>query len=1061
MSEGKIASRIPQPRPLPLVGNVPDIDRDAPIQSLVRLAQQYGPLFRLELPGQTALLVGSAALAAEACDETRFEKHIHSSLKQVRDFAGDGLFTAYQHEPNWDKAHRILLPAFGPGAMRSYFDDMLDIAGQMFTKWERLGPDENLDVADNMTRLTLDTIALCGLGYRFNSFYQREPHPFVGAMVRALAEAGHRTRRLPVQTRLMLQTQRQYATDGAYMHKLCDELILRRKNAGAADGARDLLGLMLTAKDPLTGETLDGVNIRYQLVTFLIAGHETTSGLLSFATHLLLAHPQVLQRARAAVDRVLGDQTPAFEHLAQLGYLDQLLRETLRLYPTAPAFGVHAKHDTTLGGHAIKKDQVVMVLIPAVHRDAAVWPDPERFDPERFSPAARGRIPDKAWLPFGNGQRACIGRAFAMQEATLVLAMLLQRFDFVRPEPYTLCIKETLTLKPAGLFIRARVRQPVKRSAVPPVAAAVSAPAAEPTALAARHVAGVPLLALYGSNSGSSEGFARRIASDGAARGFTVRVAALDEWGGTLPREGVVAIVTSSYNGLPPDNAREFVAWASALPAGALTGVRYAVFGCGSREWSTTYQAIPMLIDQRLREAGALDVVARGEADAARDFFGDFELWYGNFWASLATALGVAATAGSAGPLYEVQQVTAPGVELVRQNKLALAQVVENRELVDLSAPGARSKRHLELTLPAGMTYEPGDYLTVLPENHPELVARAVARMGLALDATLVLRSTRGAGAASLPTDRPVAIQELLGRHVELSTPATRRDLAVLAQHNACPPHRDHLEALARDQARYTAEILDKRVSVLDLLQTYASIQLPLAVLLELLPPMRVRQYSISSSPRWNPAACTLTVAVVDAPALSGIGRHHGTCSTYLARLVPGDRVAVLVRKPNTPFRPPADSATPIIMACAGTGVAPFRGFLQDRAAAKAAGQATGPALLFFGCDDPAVDFLYARELIAWERDGIVEVLPAFTHQPIDDVQFVQHRIWKDRQRVRELFRQGATVYVCGDGRQMAPAVRATLMKIYQDTTQCSDDEMQRWAEDVERRGRYVADVFT
>ena len=193
---------------------------------------------------------------------------------------------------------------------------------------------------------TLDTIALSGFRYRFNSFYQNEMHPLIEAMVRALSEAGGRARRLPIQTTLMLRTQRQYEADGRFMHAVTEELIAKRRKMPEDEAPRDLLGLMLNAKDPVTGEHLDDTNIRYQLLTFLIAGHETTSGLLSFAIHLLLKHPEVLRKAQAEADRVLGADTPRFEQVAQLGYFDQILRETLRLWPTAPGFTVAPKHDT-------------------------------------------------------------------------------------------------------------------------------------------------------------------------------------------------------------------------------------------------------------------------------------------------------------------------------------------------------------------------------------------------------------------------------------------------------------------------------------------------------------------------------------------------------------------------------------------------------------------------------------------------------------------------------------------------------------------------------------------
>jgi cytochrome P450 / NADPH-cytochrome P450 reductase len=303
-------------------------------------------------------------------------------------------------------------------------------------------------------------------------------------------------------------------------------------------------------------------------------------------------------------------------------------------------------------------------------------------------------------------------------------------------------------------------------------------------------------------------------------------------------------------------------------------------------------------------------------------------------------------------------------------------------------------------------------------------------------------------------------VHELLGRHVELAAPATRREVERLAASNVCPPHRQHLEAIAADPERYQREIYDTRTSVLDLLEAYPSCQLSFAEFLELLPTLRVRQYSISSSPRRDEGRCTLTVAIVEAAAWSGIGQFRGACSSYLARLQPGDTVAVAVRTPKNRFHPPASNQAPIIMVCAGTGLAPFRGFVEDRALRQAAGEPAGPALLFFGCDHPDIDWLYLDEFRRWQSEKVVTVRPAFSRQVRGEVTFVQHRLWQDRAEVRALLDQGATFYVCGDGQRMAPAVRQTLARIYQESSRCDDDQAAAWVTNLEQQGRYVADVF-
>lgn len=219
-------------------------------------------------------------------------KAVHEALEQLRDLAGDGLFTAYNDEPNWGKAHRLLMPSFGPMAMKDYFPQMLDIAEQMMVRWERFGPEAQINVAEDMTRLTLDTIALCAFDVRFNSFYSEQSHPFVGAMVGALTEAGARGDRVPGVQPLLINKNRQYRNDIATMQRIAEEIVTARVSGPTGHTSEDLLGRMLVAVDPVTGERLSEENLRHQMATFLIAGHETPSGLLSFATHLLLAHPR-------------------------------------------------------------------------------------------------------------------------------------------------------------------------------------------------------------------------------------------------------------------------------------------------------------------------------------------------------------------------------------------------------------------------------------------------------------------------------------------------------------------------------------------------------------------------------------------------------------------------------------------------------------------------------------------------------------------------------------------------------------------------------------------------
>ncbi|MDR6147820.1 cytochrome P450/flavodoxin [Sphingomonas sp. SORGH_AS870] len=717
---------IPQPKGYPLIGNIAALDPKAPVQSLMRLARKHGPLFRIEMFGRGLVIVGSQALTEELCDETRFKKALHRPLQEARYVGGDGLFTAHDEEPNWGKAHRLLMPAFGPLGLRSMFDRMYDIAEQMMVRWERFGEGATIDVADNMTRLTLDTIALCAFDYRFNSFYQDAMHPFVAAMVGALEESGRRSRLPPGAGKLMLLRNRRFEADIRILRDVSDLLIAERHGDPRLGERGDLLDRMLTARDPETGEMLSRENIGYQMITFLVAGHETTSGLLSFATWLLLTHPEALAKAQAHVDDVLGGHVPTIDDIGRLTYVEQVLQETLRLWPTAPAFGVHPREATTIGGrYAVSPDDTLLILTPVLHRDPTVWDEPEAFRPERFAPEAAAKLPPHAWKPFGNGQRACIGRGFAMQEAILVMALMLQRFDIsLADRDYKLVVSETLTLKPANLHIHARRRDGATARPRSTAQDAPTRPLTAPTEPSPGDNG--PLLVLYGSNTGTSEAFAQRIGADAAVQGYAATVAPLDDYASGLP-EGVPLIVaTASYEGRPPDNAARFVTWVEGLPDHALDGRRYAVFGCGNRQWARTWQAIPKRVDAALAKAGAQALHPRGEGDAAGDLFGAFETWYAGLWPSLAASQG-REPAVQAQPRIDVEVRRGTRERLLKLDELRHGTVLANRELVDLHRPSARSKRHIEIALPKGMTYRAGDYLAVLPSNPPETVRRALS----------------------------------------------------------------------------------------------------------------------------------------------------------------------------------------------------------------------------------------------------------------------------------------------------------------------------------------------
>ena len=718
MASSNKLSPIPQPPTKPVVGNMLSLDSTAPVQHLVRLTKELGPIFWLDMMGASLVIVSGHDLIDELSDEKRFDKAVRGSLRRVRAVGGDGLFTADTNEPNWSKAHNILLQPFGNRAMQSYHPSMVDIAEQLVKKWERLNADEEIDVVHDMTALTLDTIGLCGFDYRFNSFYRRDYHPFVELLVRSL-ETIMMTRGLPLEGLWMQKRRKTLAEDVAFMNKMVDEIIAerRRSQADSSEGKKDMLAAMMTGVDRASGEQLDDVNIRYQINTFLIAGHETTSGLLSCTIYALLKHPEVLKKAYEEVDRVLGpdiNARPTYQQVTQLTYITQVLKEALRLWPPAPAYGIAPLKDETIGGkYKLKKNTFITVLVMALHRDPSVWgPNPDAFDPENFSREAEAKRPVNAWKPFGNGQRACIGRGFAMHEAALAIGMILQRFKLIDVHRYQMQLKETLTIKPDGFKIKVRPRSDRERGAFAGgVAAATgSATAASPRARA-RPGHNTPLLVLYGSNLGSAEELATRVADLAEVNGFATKLAPLDDYVGKLPDQGGVLIFCASYNGAPPDNATQFVKWLGGdLPNDAFAKLRYAVFGCGNSDWAATYQSVPRMIDEQLAAHGARSLSARGEGDARSDLDGQFEKWFAAAAPVAMKELGVdsnLARSADDEPLYAIEPVAPTSVNaIVAQGGVAPMKVLGNAELQTKSGtnPSERSTRHIEVQLPPGMT---------------------------------------------------------------------------------------------------------------------------------------------------------------------------------------------------------------------------------------------------------------------------------------------------------------------------------------------------------------------
>ncbi|NQU36657.1 MAG: cytochrome P450 [Actinobacteria bacterium] len=1045
-----------------MVGLIPFFDSGRPVCSL--------PLD----PAVKNYMLVSHNVIDQATNDAAFDKYVVSGLGLIRAGSPNGLFTADTDDPQWVLSHKLLMPAFATKAIKGYHDLMVDPAMQLVLKWARLNPGDEIDVTADYTRLTFETIGLVGFGYRFGAFYRENPHQFVTYMGDLLYWAIKNSTNPEASP---YDPPAEVIEAVTYMNGLVDGVVDHRKQHPDHGTEKDLLDYMLGAKDEESGEGLSAEIIRSQINTFLIAGHETTSGLLSFATYYLMNNPDVLAKCYAEVDAEIGDdlsKVPTAADVVNCRYLMQVLKEVLRLWPGAPFIIRHSRGaEELLEEYPVEPADSLNISLAHLHRDPVIWgDDADSFNPDRFAPGEEEKLPPNAYLPFGVGQRACIGRQFAIAEAHLALALILQRFEFIDHADYQLSIKRGLTIKPRDFKIQI-VPRPGREAAVLRAGGVEPVADESPTkaATARRDKVDVPkngkkIVVAFGSNLGSSEGLAREMVADAARGGFETELAELDTFTDNLPTDALFVVVTSSYNGQPPDNAKAFCEWLGNLESpDALAGVRYSVFGCGDRNWASTYQAIPALIDAGLAAHGAERVVDLGAADASDDFDGQFRSWYGPALTQFYTASGLDPIELDEGGDRLIMEIGTPLRQRFFKTLNAVPVRMESKEeLQGKSTDGTpdRSTLLIDLELPEGVTYETGDRLAVLPFNTAETISRTLGYFTSAPE-TIVSLHADGPTDTVLPLDQPHTLSTLLNFYSELQLPATRAQIDTLVEYATAPRDRRRLSSLTGEdkdsQEAYREFVLEARRSVIDLLEENPSCCPPDEVLLDLLGELKPRFYSIASSPSVDPRTVSLMVNVMEAPSLSGHGTYRGTCSTFLARQPIGQRLHASVRAPGMPFRPPDNPEVPMIMIATGSGLAPFRGFLQERAQDASRGR-VGTSMLFFGCRNSGADFLMGKDLEQYDEDGVVQLVTAFSDEPGRRRKFVQNRIWDKRHEVWDLMEKGANVYVCGHAGRVAPAARKVFEDLYRDQTGADEEAAQQWVQSLRDDNRYLEDIW-
>lgn len=380
-------------------------------------------------------------LVDKASSFIRYKRHMEV-LSEVH-----GQSVLISEGDTWRKQRRTLQPGFSPKRYEGYAQQMTESASAVL---DQLPCDGSvaLDFEHAMNMLAMDVILR-------TMFSATTPSDTAGIehAVRLLSRIAHREMFLPASLPDWLPLPEKRAKRKAV--RLLDDLIWNHIRARRASGEvrNDLLGMLLTATDTEGDASLmSDEEVRDQLMTAFLAGHETTASGLTWAGWVLASHPGIAQQAAREVDQALQGRTPGFADLASLPFLGQVIKETLRLYSPAPGVFMRcAIADVQIGSWLVPKGALVSILSTVPHRDARWFTDPDRFDPERFAPEAAKLIPRGAYFPFGTGPRVCIGNSFATMEMTLILAMLLQRYS-VRPAPgqQQPALRLHVTMRPEG-----------------------------------------------------------------------------------------------------------------------------------------------------------------------------------------------------------------------------------------------------------------------------------------------------------------------------------------------------------------------------------------------------------------------------------------------------------------------------------------------------------------------------------------------------------------------------------------------------------------------------------
>ncbi len=453
----------PGPKGDPIIGNLRRFTNMQP-QTFVELRAEYGDIYHLRAAKRDVIFVGHPDMIKHVLVDNNRNYHKGFAYTKVAAFLGQGLLTS--EGDFWRQQRRLAQPAFHQRRIEHFASTMVESTASMLDGWETQPSNgssgDPFDVSEAMTRLTLDIVSRTLFS---TAVSPQEMDAVYTILPWLLTETTRRADSLlGLRERLPLPVNRRYWSEIERLNQIIFRIIDERRASQSADGAHieddnDLLGLLMLAEDEETGERMSNEHLRDELMTIVLAGHETTANLLTWTHRLLSENPTARQRLQAEVDAVLGGRAPTLADLPQLAYTRRVLDESLRLYPPSWAISRTALADDVIAGYRVPASAEIFLSQYVSHRHPDYWQNPLGFDPDSFLPERSVDRPRYAYWPFGGGPRQCIGNTFALMEGTIILAMITQRYALDLVPSHAIIVDPSITLRPAnGVLVTRRAR---------------------------------------------------------------------------------------------------------------------------------------------------------------------------------------------------------------------------------------------------------------------------------------------------------------------------------------------------------------------------------------------------------------------------------------------------------------------------------------------------------------------------------------------------------------------------------------------------------------------------